>query len=54
VIATGPSDWFDKVDHFLAHPDERHRIIEAGRARVLEEHTYHHRAQRMLHIAGLS
>ena len=28
------------VRHYLAHPGERERIAQAGRARLLAEHTY--------------
>ena len=38
----------EKVDYYLAHPQERQKIIDAGRARVLREHTMAHRADRML------
>jgi len=37
-----------KLDHYLAHPEERGRLAEAARQRVLAEHTYHHRLERML------
>ncbi|MBU0515701.1 MAG: glycosyltransferase [Proteobacteria bacterium] len=37
-----------KLDHYLAHPEERRRLAEAGRQRVLAEHTYGHRMERML------
>lgn len=38
----------EKVDYYLAHPQERQKIIDAGRARVLGEHTMAHRVDRML------
>jgi spore maturation protein CgeB len=53
VIARDRADWFDKLDHFLARPEERAAIAAAGQRRVLSEHTYHHRANHMLTIAGL-
>ena len=37
-----------RIDHFLAHPDERRAIAERARARVHAEHTYAHRAEQML------
>jgi hypothetical protein len=33
---------------YLAHPDERRRIAEAGRAHALEHHTYAHRLELLL------
>ncbi|PVG84316.1 hypothetical protein DDE18_01420 [Nocardioides gansuensis] len=51
VIATGIDDWFDKIRYYSDHPDERTRIAGAGQARVLREHTYHHRAGAMLDLA---
>lgn len=40
----------DKIDHYLAHPEERAAIAQRARERVLAEHTYAHRAQRMLDL----
>jgi hypothetical protein len=37
-----------KIDYFLAHDDERRAIARAGQLRVLHEHTYAHRAKRIL------
>lgn len=54
VIARDPDDWFDKFDFYVGNPDARLPIIEAGKRRVLAEHTYHERAQRMLRIMGAS
>ena len=52
VVATSREDWFDKIDHYLRHPDEAARIAEAGRRKVLAHHTYTHRAQQLLDVAG--
>ncbi|MEL6524443.1 MAG: glycosyltransferase [Chloroflexota bacterium] len=66
----GISDWFtvgehlvtfrdaddlrDKVTYYLAHPDERERIAEAGRQHALAHHTYDHRLAALLpHLEGL-
>ena len=38
----------EKIDYYLAHPEERTRIIAASRDRVLREHTYEHRLRSML------
>lgn len=43
VIAQDTSDWFEKIDYFIRNPDARGPYIEAGRAKVLAEHTYHNR-----------
>jgi spore maturation protein CgeB len=38
----------DRVQHWLARPEERAAIAAAGRARVLAEHTYRHRMETLL------
>jgi len=38
----------ERIDYYLAHPDERAAIIRASRARALNEHTYQHRLKTML------
>lgn len=38
----------ERIDYFLARPEERKAMAEAARARVLAEHTYEHRAAEML------
>lgn len=43
-------DLRDKMAYYLQHPEERKRIAEAGRARVLKDHTYAHRIEQMLSI----
>ena len=48
VMARDTADWFEKIDHFIRHPGERARYIEAGRRKVLAEHTYHNRVRQML------
>lgn len=48
VVANDLDDWFEKINYYIEHPDERKGIIDAGRKRVLAEHTYHHRVARML------
>jgi hypothetical protein len=51
VVADGETDWFDKIEHYLRYPEQRLPIIEAGRARVLKDHTYHNRVDQMIAIA---
>ena len=36
--------------HFLAHPDHRQEIAARARERVLAQHTYRHRAQRIIDL----
>lgn len=50
AIADTPAQWTEMVRHYVAHPEERAPIVEAGRARALREHTYHNRAQQMIAI----
>ena len=48
IVFEGEAELAAKVDHYLAHPDERDEIARAGRERVLAEHTYDHRARTLL------
>ncbi|MFH1469227.1 MAG: glycosyltransferase [Pseudomonadota bacterium] len=48
VTWSGLDDLLAKARHFLAHPEEARRIAEAGRARVLAEHTVGARLETML------
>jgi len=43
-----PDEAPDMVRHFLAHPEERRRLTQAARRRVLACHTWQHRLQTML------
>jgi len=38
----------EKIDHFLAHPEERAGFVERGRQRVLRDHTYHRRMESLI------
>ena len=40
----------EQIDHYLAHPEERHTFVERARQRVLSEHTYAHRMREMLSL----
>lgn len=51
IIGHTPSDWQEKVHYYMHNEGEREKIIMAGQARVLGEHTYIHRAEQMLSIA---
>jgi hypothetical protein len=39
---------FEKIDYFLAHPQEREEIAREGQQEVLNKHTYRHRAESVL------
>jgi spore maturation protein CgeB len=43
----------DKVDYYLAHPEERQAISDRAYTRAHRQHTYEIRLQRMLRILGL-
>ncbi|MAA79246.1 MAG: hypothetical protein CL916_08290 [Deltaproteobacteria bacterium] len=45
---TTMDDLIEKVDFYRSHPEERTRIIQAGRKRVHAEHTMEHRLTTML------
>jgi len=45
---TDAAELHDLVRHYLAHPEERAWLAATGRTRVLAEHTYRHRMQRLL------
>lgn len=50
VIAKNVDDWFEKIHYYMANPQERQKISEAGKVRVLAEHTYHNRIQSLLEL----
>jgi hypothetical protein len=50
AVADSPQEWVDMVEYYLQHPELREPIIEAGRQRVLRDHTYHKRAEQMIGI----
>ncbi len=41
-----------KLDYYMKHPEQRAMIAEAGRRRVLGEHTFVHRMARMINIVS--
>lgn len=43
-------DLREKIEYYLAHPEERKAIAEAAYKRVVSEHTYGHRVRDMLSI----
>ncbi len=50
VIAESDDDWFEKIAYYVENPEKRLPIIEAGRKKVLENHTYHHRVDQIIKI----
>ncbi len=50
VIAGNKADWFDKIAYYMKNPDKRKPIIEAGKKKVLNEHTYHNRVAQIVDI----
>lgn len=48
VLYRSPKELFELIEHFLAHPDERRQVAQAGHRVVMERHTYGHRLQRLL------
>ena len=43
VVAESPADFLAQIEHFVSHPEERDAYVSRARARVVAEHTYHHR-----------
>ena len=43
-----PKDYGEKIDYFINHPEERYRCSSKAYNRVINEHTYIHRAQSLL------
>lgn len=43
-------DLREKIDHYLAHPEERETIARAGRERALEDHTFVRRMEEMFAV----
>jgi spore maturation protein CgeB len=50
IIAKDRKDWFEKIDYYIRNLDERNSIIKSGRNKVLENHTYHNRANLIIKI----
>lgn len=50
IVAENNIEWSEMVEYYLNNPDERLPIIEAGRQRVLRDHTYHNRAEQIIAI----
>lgn len=50
AVFNSEDELLEMARHYLANPEERARIAQAGRRRVLNEHTYYHRMERLLTI----
>jgi hypothetical protein len=50
IIAKNTKDWFEKIEYYIKNPKKREKIIEAGRKRVLKDHTYHNRVNQLLNL----
>ncbi|MFC1722466.1 glycosyltransferase, partial [Patescibacteria group bacterium] len=50
IIAKDKKDWFEKIEYYIKNPEKRNPIIEAGKKRVLKEHTYNHRVKKFIKI----
>jgi spore maturation protein CgeB len=48
AVFDSEDELLEKARHYLANPEERASIAQAGRRRVLKEHTYYHRMERLL------
>jgi len=53
-MARTPAEFEELIRFYLKHPDKREQVRAAGRAKVLEHHTYHHRVAAMLTALGMS
>ncbi len=50
VIAEDSKDWYEKIDYYIKNPEKRIKIMEAGKARVLKDHTYINRAKKIIDL----
>jgi spore maturation protein CgeB len=50
VIAVDKKDWFEKIDFYMRLPEQRAKIAEKGKRRVLSDHTYHNRVIQIINI----
>lgn len=53
LVYRNQHELLDKVRYYLAHPGEAERVRQAGRARALRDHTYHHRFETLFREVGL-
>lgn len=48
IIAKNLDDWFEKINYYIKNPEKRIPVINAGRKKVLAEHTYHNRVNQIV------
>lgn len=53
AFAKDPTEFRTLIEHFLTNPDEREGYIQRGYSKVINAHTYHHRAAYLLERLGL-
>lgn len=53
IIAKNNDDYVQKLEYYLKNPEKRLEIMEAGRKRVLAEHTYHERIKKIFTLFEL-
>ena len=46
-------DWFEKIDYYLKHDDERRAIQDRGTKRALRDHTYINRVRQLFDLLGI-
>lgn len=44
------NDWFEKIEYYLEHEDERKAIQRKGTERALRDHTYHRRVEQVVEL----
>lgn len=54
VIVGDDKQWRDAFDYYTSNDDEARAIASRANSRVLSDHTYHHRAAKMLQIFDLN
>ncbi len=50
ALFRGPEDVAEKVEYYLSRPEERQTISAAAKDRILRDHSFEHRTQRILEI----
>jgi len=53
VVARNDGDLIDKLRYYLENTEEREAIAQAGRARMLKEHQWHHRLEDIFKEVGV-
>lgn len=54
AIAENDAEWIEMVHYYLRNPEKRKPIIEAGKLRVLNDHTYHKRIEQIIQIMKIA